>query len=100
MTLKEARQKLAGPLVFGDAEQCQAIKTISEIEAVVDRIKAEKANVRKCDECEGEGEHSCSCGDSHDCNKCDGTGLNECPSWFREVDQDTREEVLELLGLN
>lgn len=29
-----------------------------------------------CDACYGNGEHECSCGDSHECHACGGTGEN------------------------
>jgi hypothetical protein len=29
---------------------------------------------KTCQECDGHGKHSCSCGDTHDCGKCGGTG--------------------------
>ncbi len=30
-----------------------------------------------CEECNGEGEHECECGDVHTCLACDGTGKEE-----------------------
>ena len=33
-----------------------------------------EAEIEDCSECDGEGTHTCECGDEHDCGFCDASG--------------------------
>jgi hypothetical protein len=68
MTIKEARERLKPPLVFGKAEQIAAVRFIEEYE----RAKAALENCPHgdCDVCDGEG--------TEECRVCAGSGRVEC----------------------
>jgi DnaJ-class molecular chaperone len=40
----------------------------------VENAKSECEKDSECEECGGDGEHTCDCGDVHTCDACDGTG--------------------------
>lgn len=73
MTFQKAQEVLAGPLVFGNAEQIAAVHHIERLEKAVDALIKAKAHI--CTACEGSGEHMCRCGDEHECRECEARGV-------------------------
>ncbi len=54
--------------------------------------------VEECDECDGTGEHECSCGHTHDCVACDGSG-KESGVNLRDIYEETlRDEIKKLIA--
>jgi len=52
--------------------------------------------LKDCPTCDGEGEHECECGDTHDCNACGGSGKEKDN---REIYEHLlREEIKSLHG--
>ena len=50
----------------------------------------------ECKMCDGEGYHTCECGDEHDCGYCDGTGMEYN---YREIyEEHLRDEIAKLLA--
>lgn len=72
MNIREAREAVAGKLIFGDEKQIEALKVI------------EKYNSR-CLECDGDG--------AVDCEHCDGTGKETCGA-CEGTGQEEGEEVM------
>lgn len=78
MTYAQARNALRGPLRFGDDYQIRALRFLSAVAEVQERIDA----AEECDECDGYGVigEYCDCLDDCDfvewdrCAQCHGTG--------------------------
>ena len=51
-----------------------------------------------CDECDGTGEHECSCGDTHDCRACDGSGKDGGVNLRDIYEESLRNEVKKLIA--
>ena len=72
MTVGEAKRRLEEkPLRFGDAEQIEAHSLL------IWALELEDVDEVPCSECDGEGLHTCSCGDEHDCEECGGSGKTD-----------------------
>ncbi|MDD2923191.1 MAG: hypothetical protein PHQ36_12970 [Anaerolineales bacterium] len=54
--------------------------------------------VEECDECDGTGEHECSCGHTHECVACDGSGKDGGVN-LRDIYEETlRDEIKKLIA--
>ncbi len=51
-----------------------------------------------CDECDGTGEHECSCGDTHDCRACDGSGKDGGVNLRDIYEESLRNEIKKLIA--
>jgi RecJ-like exonuclease len=95
MNLKEAREALKPPLIFGDSKQCEAIAFLSKAEELKNLILEKGFDTSTCSTCHGEREVECDeCEGTGklDCHDCDGTGFKE-----EIIMQDGQEPSYELL---
>ena len=71
MTVAEAKRILEKPLRFGDPEQIEAHALL------IWAKELEDSDEITCAECDGDGTHTCDCGDVHDCAECAGSGTGD-----------------------